>query len=171
MADQFTPGIIDEVEKQSYVSVFRIRIPNSADVLQMFQDVAKEIRQHGGTRITIGFWPFTTTMFDNATNSAFPHDKGKPNCPIIVYFTWEGKQNDAYWIDTMKTTLDNLRAKVLEERPESKGLPYFINTALAEATTVEDLYRNNLPELKELRKKYDPNGVMDRTGGFRILAA
>lgn len=137
----------------------------------MFQDVAKEIRQHGGTRITIGFWPFTTTMFDNATRSAFPHEKGKPNCPIIVYFTWEGQKNDTHWIDTMKTTLDNLRAKILEERPESKGLPFFINTALAEATTVEDLYRNNLPELKELRKKYDPNGVMDRTGGFRILAA
>jgi len=108
------------------------------------------------------------SMFDNATECAFPHEAGKPNCPIILYFTWEGEQNDKHWLDTMKTTLDTLRAKVLEERPESKDLPHMINTALAEATTVEDLYRDNLSKLKGLRNEYDPNGLMDRTGGFRI---
>ncbi|KAG6371882.1 hypothetical protein JVT61DRAFT_8884 [Boletus reticuloceps] len=151
MVDEFTPGIVNEIEKQA-------------------SEVAKGLGQNGGTRITMGLWPFTRSMFDNATDSAFPHEKGKPNCPIILYFTWEGEQNDKHWIDTMKTTLDSLRAKVLEERPESKDLPHMINTALAEATTVEDLYRDNLQKLKGLRKEYDPNGVMDRTGGFRIPA-
>ena len=110
-------------------------------------------------------------MFDNATDAAFPHEKGKPNCPIIVYFTWEGEKNDKYWIGTMKATLEELKKTVLEERPESKHLPYFINTAFAEATTVEHLYRNNLPRLQQLRKEYDPKGLMDSTGGFRIKPA
>ena len=134
----------------------------------MFQDAAKGLEQHGGTRITIGLWPFTKAMFDRATDSAWPHEKSKPNCPIIVYFTWERESNDAYWIETMQATLDKLRVKVLEERPLSKNLPYFINTALAEATTVEELYRDNLPKLKGLRTEYDPKAVMDLTGGFRI---
>lgn len=137
----------------------------------MFQEVAKQLGQHGGTRITIGLWPFTRAMFDHATESAFPHESGKPNCPIIVYFTWEGEKNDQHWIDTMKETLKTLRDTVVKERPASKDLPYFINTALAEATTVDDLYRKNLPRLKELRKEYDATGVMDHTGGFRIPRA
>ncbi|KAF8552570.1 FAD-binding domain-containing protein [Imleria badia] len=152
VVDEFTPGILDEIQAQA-------------------KEAAKELGQHGGTRITIGLWPFTKAMFDHATDSAFPHEKGKPNCPIIVYFTWEGEKSDQFWVDTMKTTLEKLRETVDKERPDSKGLPYFINTALAEATTVEDLYRNNLPRLKELRKTYDPSGVMDRTGGFRIPLA
>jgi len=154
VVDQFTPGIIDEIQRQA-------------------DEVAKGLQQNGGTRIAIGLWPFTTTMFDHATDSAFPHVKGKPNCPIIAYFTWEHKANDEYWIDTLKTTLDKLRAKVFEERPASKDLPLFINTALADSDpkTVENLYRDNLPRLKELRKTYDPKALMDLTGGFRIPLA
>ena len=142
----------------------------------MFQEAAKGLGQHGLTCVTIGLWPFTTAMFDNATDSAWPHEQGKPNCPIIVYFTWEGEDNDGRWIGAMKKTLDVLKAKVFEERPTSKVLPVFINTALWDSkarrtTKVEDLYRTNLPELKKLRTKYDPKGVMDHTGGFRIPRA
>jgi len=152
MVDQFTPDIIDEIQKQA-------------------SEAAKGLEQHDGTRITIGLWPFTTTMFDHATDSSWPHEKSKPNCPIIVYFTWEHEKNDKYWIETMEKTLDTLRVKVIEERPLSKDLPYFINTALAEATTVENLYRGNLEKLRALRTLYDPKAVMDLTGGFRIPLA
>lgn len=144
----------------------------------MFQKVAENMRQHGGTHVKIGLWPFAKTMFDKATDSAFPHKKDKPNCPIIIYFTWEGKQNDEHWINTMKTTIDDLRKKVNEERakinPEILALPYFINTALAEAiqTAVEQLYgEENLQRLKDIRKNRDPTGVMDLTGGFKIPRA
>ena len=126
------------------------------------------MEKHGGTRTGIGMWPFTKSMFDKATPSAWPHVKDKPNCPIIVYFTWEGEGHDDYWIGTMKSTLKMIRDKVHAERESSKGLPYFISTALAEATSVEDLYGSDLEKLKQLRKKYDPTGVMDLTGGFRI---
>lgn len=107
-------------------------------------------------------------MFNKATPSAWPHESTKPNCPIIVYFTWEGKENDGYWIETMKSTLKALREKVHAERPASRGLPCFISTALAEATSVEDVYRGNLEGLRRSREKYDLKGVMDLTGGFRI---
>ena len=108
-------------------------------------------------------------MFDKATPSAWPHHKDKPNCPIIVYFTWEGKDNDKFWISTMKTTLATLRARVEALSPSSKGLPYFISTALAEVTTAEHLYRDHLEKLRVLKKKYDPKSVMDLAGGFKIL--
>lgn len=137
--------------------------------LATFQEVVKGLGENGGTRVAIGLWPFTTFMFDNTTDSAFPLVRGEPNCPIMVYFTWEGEHNDDYWIGTMKKILATLTDKV--QNPESKKLPYFINTALCEDTTVEDLYHDSLPRLKEVTKKYDPKRVMDRTGGFRIPLA
>ncbi|KAH0826902.1 hypothetical protein J3R83DRAFT_4493 [Lanmaoa asiatica] len=149
MVDQFTRGIIDEIEQQA-------------------KNAAERMTEHGGTGIATDLWPFTTAMFDHATDSAWPHVQGKPNCPIIVYFTWVGKEHDDYWIGIMEKTLTALREKVNKERPSSKDLPYFINTALAEATTVKEIYRDNLERLKQLRKKYDQKGVMDLTGGFRI---
>jgi len=126
------------------------------------------MEKHGGTRTGIGMWPFTKAMFDRATESAWPHEKDKPNCPIIVYFTWEGKEHDKYWTGTMESTLKKLRDKVHSEREQSKALPYFISTAFAEATSVEDLYGAHLEKLKQLRKEYDPNDVMGLTGGFKI---
>ena len=101
-------------------------------------------------------WPFTKSMFDKATPSAWPHAKDKPNCPII-YFTWEGKEHDDYWVGIMKSTLKTIKDKVHAERESSKGPPYFISTALVEATSVEDLYGSDLEKLKRLRKRYDPN--------------
>lgn len=132
------------------------------------QEASKDMEKHGGTRTHINLWPFTTSMFDRATDAAWPHAKDMPNCPIIVAFIWEGKEHDAYWIEKIKSTLKTLRDKVHAERASSKVLPYFISTALAEATSVEDLYGENLERLRQLRKKYDPNGVMDLTGGFKI---
>ncbi|KAF8552573.1 FAD-binding domain-containing protein [Imleria badia] len=151
MVDEFTSSIIEEIEKQS-------------------NEASKDMEKHGGTRTGIGMWPLTKSMFDKATPSAWPHVQDKPNRPIIIYFTWEGKEHDDYWVRTMKSTLKTIRDKVHAERESSKGLPYFISTALAdpEATSVEDLYSGNLEKLKQLRKKYDPKGVMDLTGGFKI---
>jgi hypothetical protein len=40
--------------------------------------------------------------------------------------------------------------------------------ALADITSVEQIYRGNLSKLSALRAKYDPGNVMGRTGGFRI---
>lgn len=126
------------------------------------------MEKHGGTRTGIGMWPFTKAMFDSATESAWPHEKDKPNCPIMVYLTWEGKGHDKYWTGVMASTLKKLRDKVHSEREQSKGLPYFISTAFAEATSVEDLYGAHLERLKQLKKEYDPKDVMGLTGGFKI---
>lgn len=144
------------------------RCDDHAHVDVTSQEAAEDIETHGGRRVVISFWPFTGAMFDRATASAWPHHPGQPNCPIIVYFTWEGKENDAFWVGTMQATLVRLRESVHALQPSSRGLPYFINTALAEWTHVEQLYRGHLGTLSELRSKYDPKRVMDLVGGFKI---
>ena len=113
-------------------------------------------------------WPFLSTMFAKSTDSAWPHRSGEPNGPLIVYFMWEGKENDDIWIDRMVAAL-----KVIQEAANKAGCakgnePVYCNTTLVEATTHEQIYRGNIRELSRLRTTYDPHNVMERTGGFRI---
>lgn len=42
------------------------------------------------------------------------------------------------------------------------------NYALAPETPVEKVFGGSLPRLRELKKKYDPKGVMNLTGGWKV---
>lgn len=108
-------------------------------------------------------------MFDHSADSAWPHRKGdKPNGPLIVYFTWGGKKNDDFWIGHLKLTLARIHDKALGPNCIVDNAPVYCNMALADVTSVEQIYRDNLSDLSALRAKYDPSNVMGRTGGFRI---
>jgi len=134
-------------------------------------DAAKaHISEWNGKMIAAGIWPFRAKMFENSAGGAWPHERQKPNGPFHFYFYWEGEQNDEKWIGQLKTALKNVREKAIEEGCAAEDAPVYLNTALAEDdyATVENIYRGNLDKLRGLRRKYDPSGVMDRTGGFRI---
>lgn len=125
---------------------------------------------HGGKRVVIDIWPFTNTMFNSSTPSAWPHTKGSQNGPILAYFLWEGSDNDYFWINLMENALAAIKEKVSKARgPNAKPLPVYSNTTL-ESTTVEEIYGENLDKLKQLRKKFDPELIMDLagSGGFKI---
>jgi len=149
MVDKFTPEIITAIEEQ-------------------FNELASHAETHKCRRIGISLWPFTEDMFENATHSAWPHRKSQPNLPVIVYLTWEDKNDDEFWLEIMKSTLKNLRKRIYDISPSSRDLPHFINTAFAGTTTLSDLYGDNLETLRQLRKEYDPKGVMCLAGGFKI---
>lgn len=67
----------------------------------------------------------------------------------------------------MKNTLDALRKVAESEKVTSDDAPVYLNTTL-EDTPVEKIYQKNLEHLKLMRERYDPNGIMSLTGGFKI---
>ncbi|KAJ6526907.1 hypothetical protein DFH09DRAFT_935774, partial [Mycena vulgaris] len=113
-------------------------------------------------------WPFLPTMFDKSVDSAWPHKKDTPNGPLLVYFMWEGRENDEVWINQMKTALNHIHSIAILEGCTTKNAPVYCNTTLEDVTTLPQIYRGNLRDLSALRTKYDPGNVMKRTGGFRI---
>lgn len=113
-------------------------------------------------------WPFLPTMFNTSVDSAWPHWRGAPNGPLLVYFMWEGRENDKPWIDQMKTALHHIHQVALRENCTTPDAPVYCNTTLEEVTTPQQIYRHNLDALSALRTKYDPDDVMGKTGGFRI---
>jgi hypothetical protein len=124
-----------------------------------------------GRMVVAEIWPFLSTMFDRSVTSAWPHERGKPNGPLVVYFMWEGEENDKIWIRQMKEALGNIHQIALDEGCTTSNAPVYCNTTLEDVTTPEEIYRDNLARLSTLRKAYDPSDVMARTGGFRIPLA
>src|ERR1700733_10996246 len=126
------------------------------------------MERYRGRMVVTEVWPFLPTMFDNSVDSAWPHKKGSPNGPLVVIFTWEGKENDSVWIKQLKTALDEIRRTALQEGCTTPDAPVYYNTCLSDVTGPEDIYRHNLPDLSAIRNIYDPDDVMSLTGGFRI---
>ena len=116
--------------------------------------------------VVADIWPFLPTMSDKSTDSAWPHKK--PNGFLIIYFMWDGAENDSVWIKQMTTALGHIREIALQENCTTPDAPVYCNTALDVTTTPQQIYRDHLVKLSQLRRKFDPHQVMDRTGGFRI---
>lgn len=136
-------------------------------VLNSSQALATEFIPHGGVQMYPDFWPFNPSLFDNSTDCAWPHVKGSPNTPLVLNFKWQGKENDAYWLDTIEKITATLRRSAISLGCAVADAPVYCNLAVEDVTFTE-IYQGNLDKLSAVRQKYDPSKVMDRTGGFRI---
>src|SRR3954470_1225859 len=116
--------------------------------------------RYNGRMVIAEIWPFHPSMFKHSSPAAWPHESNKPNGPLVLYFVWDGEDNDEFWIARLKEALERIRQVALDEKCTTEGAAVHGNTALAEVTSVEDIYRDNLDRLRDLRKKYDPFDVM-----------
>ncbi|KAI9450622.1 hypothetical protein BJY52DRAFT_172619 [Lactarius psammicola] len=143
--------------------------PNLINVVEEEAKAAKQLMErHKGRMVMAEIWPFLSTMFDKSVDSAWPHKRGEPNGPLVVYFMWEGTENDKVWINQMKVALDHIGRIALREECTTPSAPVYCNTTLEDVTTPQLIYRDNLNRLSALRRTYDPSDVMKRAGGFRI---
>ena len=165
MVSVYTPDIIKEVERQAKVIHLVSIHPDRAPY--RFQKAAKHMVKHSGKAVVVDIWPFHSKMFERSDhNAAWPHKT--PSGPLLVLFQWEGQENDEFWVAHMKRTLKVLESKVSISNGANANRPVYANTALAESTTVADVFQENLPFLMSFRTKVDPNDVMSQAGGFRI---
>ena len=88
--------------------------------------------------------------------------------PMNIFFEWENPTYDGDYLAGITETATRLRNLGGEEQglwPERS--PRYDNYAVYD-TPLADIYRENLPVLQGLKRKYDPGGVMDLTGGWKF---
>ncbi|KAJ7911782.1 hypothetical protein B0H13DRAFT_1875515 [Mycena leptocephala] len=112
MVSEYTQNLVNVVEEEAKVN----RLPAIPFIRPDFISTAKQLMEkHQGRMVVADIWPFLPNMFDNSVDSAWPHKRGAPNGPLLVYFMWEGKENDVVWIGQMKTALDHIHRIALQE--------------------------------------------------------
>lgn len=113
-------------------------------------------------------WPFLETIFQNSPqDSAWPHKNDEPLFPLLLWFIWENKDDDDFWLGKLKETVNNLYQVALSEGVTNVNVPYYANYSPG-TTPVMQIYRENINEIGKWRNQYDPTDVMGLTGGFRI---
>ena len=124
---------------------------------------------HNGKRASFEIWPFHKDSFNGITtkDSAWPHEEGKVFGPLVGWFEWIGEKYDNFWFAEIKKSLEALYDVALKEKCTTNDLPFYLNITL-ESTWAKDIYGVNYNELKDIRKKYDPEDVMGQAAGFII---
>ncbi|CAD6448469.1 90d15712-ad23-465f-ab5d-77012b1c94e3 [Sclerotinia trifoliorum] len=120
---------------------------------------------HGGTFLNYEIEPFLD-YGKYATDSAFPHEKSP--IPLNVYFAWTSPSEDAYWRGLLQQTISHLTDVAKSEGIHSEDLYTYPNYALSTYNGDRIYGPTNAARLREIREKYDPDGVMLLAGGFDI---
>ncbi|CAF1300243.1 unnamed protein product [Rotaria sordida] len=123
-----------------------------------------------GTIITIGIEPFLSTYFDKSQGGAYPHvPSSTPLLPIVIQFGWLLSEKDEYFINKTKSLAQSILAKAVAEGQDVANSKQIIypNYAL-ENTPLSMMYGNNVAQLISIRQSWDPENVMNRTGGFKF---
>ena len=85
-----------------------------------------------------------------------------------IVFVWENSTHDADFLAGITETAARLRSLVVHEQGAVyENSPRYDNYAIY-GTPLASIYGENLPVLEKLKKKYDPKGVMNLTGGWKL---
>ena len=85
-----------------------------------------------------------------------------------IFFEWEDPAYDAEYLTAITESATRLRSLVAKEQGSSyENSPRYNNYAVYD-TPLTAIYGENLPLLRKLKKKYDPNGVMNLAGGWKF---
>ncbi|KAF9516858.1 hypothetical protein BS47DRAFT_1340479 [Hydnum rufescens UP504] len=76
--------------------------------------------------VVADIWPFLPRK--TSTDSAWPHQSGSSNGPLLVYFVWKGSRNDTFWIDHLEGALNRIRDVALREKCTTRNAPVYCNT-------------------------------------------
>jgi acyl transferase domain-containing protein len=67
----------------------------------------------------------------------------------------------------MQTALNSIREVAKKTKVTTPDAPMYSNTSL-ETVKAQEVYREALTWLSQMRQRYDPKDVMSLTGGFKI---
>lgn len=120
--------------------------------------------------ITLTAEPFLSTYFDKSQGGAYPHyPSATPLLPIFLQFSWRLPEDDAYFINEIELMANSILQAALDDGQNINGTTQirYPNYSL-ENTPLSEMYGNNLPRLQNIRKAWDPDNVMNLTGGFKF---
>lgn len=115
--------------------------------------------------------PFLPDVLQHTTEeTAFPPSRTVTYSPLNVFYGWLSPLHDGIMQDALRSTVG-----IIEQAARADGQfnvgdrPLYPNYAMQDVE-LERIYGANLPRLKALKARVDPENVMGLAGGFKITA-
>ncbi|KLO08778.1 FAD-binding domain-containing protein [Schizopora paradoxa] len=121
-----------------------------------------------GTFISYDIEFFTSGVLSHSTTpSAYPPDRSRALLPLNLYFAWLAPTSDSFFESTIEQSAQTITDAADAEGQNIGDAPLYGNYAV-DSTSLDRIYGANLPRLQSIKATYDPNSVMDLSGGWRF---
>lgn len=110
---------------------------------------------------------FLPDYFSHGPPSAWPADRSAVHYPLNIAFAWFDERSDDAVYDALRQSIRQVRADAEAEGQSLAHASLYPNLPII-GTPLEDMYGNNLQRLREIRQVYDPDNVMDLSGGWHF---
>ena len=161
--------------KQSRASSRSVRFlsPNRTKPFSVSQYWTAKLTLKGGLAFIYFAEPFLQNYLSHADSpSAWPdpsaRQPGKAPNPLLVYFTWNSTLYDDVFVAAVEESANRLAAVAKAEGLLLNHPQALYGNYVDANTPLVDIYGDNLPKLRALKAKIDPNNVMGLAGGFKF---
>ena len=112
---------------------------------------------------------FLPTLYShNKEKTAFPPVRNIPFQPFNLAFSWNSSDFDNVFHNAVLTSAGHVKQKAIEQgQTQLKNAPTYPNYA-AFGTPLQNLYGANIPALRLLKARVDPDNVMGLAGGWKL---
>jgi len=147
---EITPNILQEIVKELVLTGTQLVAVNSTDLVNYDID------------------PFLPDIFShNNSRSAYPPNRNVPYFPLSIGYSWSDQGRDEEFQSVIRESAARLQAAAVAEGQDLDGVALYPNYAIFD-TPLKQIYGDNLPELKKLKKLHDPTNVMGLAGGYKF---
>ncbi|KAJ7779754.1 FAD dependent oxidoreductase [Mycena metata] len=121
-----------------------------------------------GASIQFHLEPFLESIYTHNTSpTAFPSFRAPRVVPLQVEITWTDPQHDVTIQEALKQSGEHLTNVAVQDGQAIQQAPLYPNYALF-THPIERIYGSNLPRLRAIKAKVDPDNVMGLAGGWKI---
>jgi len=103
----------------------------------------------------------------NPDSTAFPPVRSLSFLPNVFEYAWTNETFDEDFHDAARSSARALIGVAQSEGQSLQGVPLYPNYAIY-GTPLKDIYGSNLPKLRSLQSKVDPQNVMKLAGGWKF---
>ena len=111
--------------------------------------------------------PFQHGVYSHGSPSAYPPDRSQLFHPTDFSVAWADPSLDGQMADALRDGAKTIREVALADGQDLSHTSMYVNFALF-GTPLEDIYGGNLPKLRRIKAKIDPERVMDLAGGWKF---
>lgn len=129
----------------------------------------KKLSQYDpGVLVVYSLEPYNPDFLSHGSHSAYPPNRTPPVFPSSIYYGWTNRAADKHMGEAIRTSTATLeKAGIRDGQDLKNNAPAYVNYAIT-GTPLKKIYGANVPRLREIRRKYDPEDVMHLAGGWKF---
>ncbi|KAF8957851.1 hypothetical protein BDZ97DRAFT_1906655 [Flammula alnicola] len=157
------------------ISIQNYTVPVLAEIANQVTTHGATAWNHSAVAFTLAVEPLLPNIFNHQPNgpAAYFHRPGNFLAPSVVGMSWTDVTEDSFFFDLLKTVNFNVRdfaassAGGFQQVEPPVGILYPNYASYDTPTSL--LFGSNLPALRLIQNKYDPQGVTNLTHGWKFF--